>query len=95
LFPEATFIVGADTLVRIAEPRYYGGDAKRRDEAIAAIAARGCRFLVFGRVVDGQFMSLEDLALPAQLRALCCGVSPGEFREDVSSTDLRKIGGDT
>jgi nicotinic acid mononucleotide adenylyltransferase/nicotinamide mononucleotide (NMN) deamidase PncC len=88
LFPGATFIVGVDTLARIAEPRYYG-DATQRDAAIAEIAGRGCRFLVFGRVVDGQFQSLADLALPDGLRAICDEVPADQFREDVSSTALR------
>ena len=90
LFPEATFIVGADTLQRIAEPRYYGDNAAQRDEAIGEIARRRCRFLVFGREVGGKFVTLSDLNLPVQLRSLCDDVAPEEFRDDVSSTALRK-----
>jgi len=90
LFPGATFVVGVDTLIRIAEPRYYGGDAASRDEAIAEIARRGCRFLVFGREINGRFTTLGDLNLPAELRSLCEEVPAEEFREDVSSTELRK-----
>src|SRR5207245_1087635 len=48
LFPGCTFVVGADTIARIAEAKYYGHDGQARDRAIAAIAAAGCRFLVFG-----------------------------------------------
>jgi len=90
LFPGATFVVGADTLVRIAEPRYYGNNSALRDEAIAEIARRGCRFLVFGREVEGRFLTLGDLNLPAELRRLCDEVPEDQFREDVSSTELRK-----
>ena len=90
LFPGATFVVGADTIERMAEPRYYGGDAARRDAAMAEIVRLGCRFLVFGREVNGKFMTLGDLNLPVELRRICDEVPPGEFREDVSSTDLRK-----
>jgi nicotinamide mononucleotide (NMN) deamidase PncC len=89
LFPGATFVVGADTMLRIAEPRYYGGDEARRDEAIAEISRHGSRFLVFGRVIDGRFMTLGDLNLPAELLSLCDEVPASEFREDVSSTELR------
>ena len=89
LFPGATFIVGADTLARIAEPRYYGGDAAQRDAAVAEITRHNCRFLVFGREYEGRFRSLDDLALPAALRTICDGVPATEFREDVSSTELR------
>jgi hypothetical protein len=89
LFPGAMFIVGADTLARIAEPRYYGGDAASRDEAIAAIGGLGCRFLVFSREMDGRFLTLSELNLPAELRSLCEEVPASEFREEVSSTELR------
>jgi nicotinamide mononucleotide (NMN) deamidase PncC len=89
LFPEATFVVGADTIVRIADERYYAGDATRRDAAIREIAARDCRFLVYGRVVDGRFETLADLDLPPELAALCNEVPASAFREDVSSTELR------
>jgi len=89
LFPNATFIVGIDTLVRIADPKYYGGEESRRDAAIAEIASRGCRFLAFGRAVDGKFTVLSDLTLPPALTVICDEVPATEFREDVSSTELR------
>jgi nicotinamide mononucleotide (NMN) deamidase PncC len=90
LFPGATFVLGADTIVRIADPKYYGGDQHAADQAIAAIAARGCRFLVFGRAAGGAFRTLAELPLPDNLRALCDEVPPEEFRADISSTQLRK-----
>ena len=90
LFPNATFVVGVDTILRIAEPRYYGESLMLRNKAIAKIAERGCRFLVFGRKLEGQFMTLGDLNLPVELRRICDEVPATEFREDVSSTDLRK-----
>lgn len=89
LFPNATFIVGIDTLIRIADTKYYGGEVARRDAAIAEIAARGCRFLAFGRVLDGKFTVLRDLTLPPALAAICDEVPASEFREDISSTQLR------
>jgi nicotinamide mononucleotide (NMN) deamidase PncC len=89
LFPGATFVVGADTIIRIADPRYYGGDASQRDGAVAAIAAQGCRFLVFGRqLVDG-FQTLSGLELPPTLAALCDEVPADHFREDISSSEIR------
>ncbi len=91
LFPGATFVVGADTMLRIAEPRYYGDDVARRNAAVAEIGRSGCRFLAFGRATDGQFLTLGDLNLPAELRDLCDEVPAAEFREDVSSTALRKV----
>ncbi|HWB09025.1 MAG TPA: hypothetical protein VG826_07365 [Pirellulales bacterium] len=91
LFPRATFVVGADTVARVADEKYYGG-AAARDAALATLAAAGCRFLVFGRCEEGRFRSLRDLSLPDVLRTLCDEV-PGEtFRMDVSSTALRAQG---
>jgi nicotinic acid mononucleotide adenylyltransferase len=89
LFPGATFIVGADTIVRIGQPRYYHYDPAACDAAIRELAANGCRFLVFPRVDHAVLQTLQEIELPAALRQLCDGISPGEFRADVSSTELR------
>ena len=84
-----TFVVGADTITRIAAPRYYGGSA-HRDAALAELKDAGCAFLVYGRLDDdGVFKTLADLTLPPALAALCEGVGAAEFRNDVSSTALR------
>jgi len=90
LFPGATFVVGADTILRVGDPRYYQGDPARRRAAVEKIAASGCRFLVFGRAIDSEFRTLEDLPLPAALRSLCTAVPERKFRRDISSTDLRR-----
>lgn len=89
LFPGAVFVVGADTLMRIGHCRYYNNDPRAAEAAIARIAKNGCRFLVFGRLVDTDFRSLADLDLPASLRQLCDEIPSAEFREDISSTNLR------
>jgi hypothetical protein len=89
LAPGCTFVVGADTIERIGDVRYYGNDSDTRDAAIAEIADRGCRFLVFGRAVGGRFHGLSDVSLPPALRVLCDEVPEAEFRHDVSSTELR------
>ena len=88
-FPGATFAVGVDTIVRIADPRYYGGQAG----LAAAISALGaCRFLVFGRRTGARFETLESItSLPEALLALCDGVSEADFRADISSTELRGL----
>ena len=89
VFPGASFIVGTDTLVRIGESRYYDGDEDRRNRAIEAIVAHGCRFIVFARKIGERFVSLEDLELPHELSAICDPL-PHPFRVDVSSTELRQ-----
>lgn len=90
LFPGASFIVGADTIERIGQPRYYGDSAQAMEAAFAHIGQRGCGFLVFGRVVEGQFHSLSALQIPPSLRALCREVPEAAFRQDISSTELRQ-----
>jgi hypothetical protein len=92
LFPGATFIVGTDTLRRIAAPQYYGNDPEACRAALQRMAQRGCRFLVFGRNMGTGFVRLSDLELPDPLPGICQEVSPEQFREDVSSTAIRRSG---
>jgi hypothetical protein len=92
LFPDATFIVGADTIARIANPAYYGDNQRAMLAAIDRIAERGGRFLVFGRSItdDSDFRSITSLDLPPELSAICTEVPKEEFRSDVSSSQLRR-----
>ena len=89
-FPGATFIVGADTLRRIADPRYYGDDVDACRRAIEGIAVRGCRFLVFGRLGETGFEALPGHELSRDLASICREVPASVFREDVSSTEIRR-----
>jgi hypothetical protein len=88
-FPGAWFAVGTDTLVRILDADYYGS-AEARDAALRELAELGTRFVVFGREIDGRFVTLSDLDVPAELQARCVEVSREEFDEPVSSTALRR-----
>ncbi len=90
LFPGTVFLIGADTAVRLGDPRYYGNDPRARDQALDAIAEQGCRFLVFGRQLETRFVELSELALPPRLRGLCRAVPAAIFRADISSTELRQ-----
>jgi hypothetical protein len=92
LFPGAVFVVGVDTLVRIAEPRYYGDDPVARDAAMNAIGEAGCSFLAFGRRMDDTFVGLDELELPPSVRALAEGVDEATFRVDISSSHIRRRG---
>lgn len=88
VFGGVTFVVGADTMRRIADPKYYP-DGKV-SEALDEIAGQGCRFLVFGRSDGDRFVTLDDLDLPPGLRGLCEGVSEADYRIDLSSTEIRE-----
>jgi hypothetical protein len=91
LAPGCVFIVGVDTIVRIADPIYYAGEITRRDAAIAEMKALGCRFLVFGRAINGEFTLLSAVDVPSMLRELCDEVPKAEFSADVSSTTVRQL----
>ncbi len=89
LFPGVTFIVGLDTMTRIADKKYYSGDPALRDKALDELVSRGHHFLVFGRLENTRFITLDDIDLPKNLRGICQGVTEAQFRADVSSTSLR------
>jgi nicotinamide mononucleotide (NMN) deamidase PncC len=90
LFPGAVFVVGADTAERIVQPRFYGGSDSELDRAMNELCGRGCRFLVAGRVnVEGRFVDLDSLNIPARYRNLFTAIPAGRFRIDLSSTQLR------
>ena len=88
--PGTTFVVGVDTAERIVQPRYYGGSDAAMHEALSTIARNRGRFLVAGRKVGDRFVTLSDLQLPPEFAPLFEELPAGEFRADVSSTELRK-----
>lgn len=89
LFPNTTFLVGVDTITRIANPDYYGKGQIDLNRIFDQIAAPGCNFLVYGRHLDNRFQALSDLNLPHQLQALCQEVTEAQFRQDISSEQFR------
>jgi hypothetical protein len=91
LFSESRFLVGVDTIVRVADPSYYAGGERDRNEAIDRLTSLGCRFLVFGRLIGGKFRTLTDICLPAALQNIASGITEAEFRCDLSSTSIRGI----
>jgi len=98
LFKKSCFLVGTDTIGRIAQSRYYL-DQNDRDQALQELLELEVRFLVFGRTMDDSFSTsskdqlrytrLEDMDLPASLLQICTSVDEDQFRQDVSSRDLR------
>jgi hypothetical protein len=88
LYPGCVFVIGYDTADRLLDPRYYNGLAGL-DAALEHIRARGCRFLVAGRLDDGLFRTLRDLAVPASARDLLIELPESAFRVDISSSAIR------
>jgi len=90
VFPESTFVMGADTFARLADARYYGGSTTAATRAVKAIAAKTRGLIVFGRLRDGVFQDSAGIKVPKALREVAYFVSQREFRFDISSTDLRR-----
>src|SRR5262245_51458619 len=88
LFPGCVFAIGYDTVARLVDPRYYGG-ASERDAALASIRSHGCRLLVAGRVENGVFRTLADIAIPDGFGDLFIALPERDFRMDLSSTEIR------
>ncbi len=89
LFPGRTFVVGWDTAVRLVAPRYYGADRDAMLGALAEMWAGGTRFLVAGREDQRTFKTLKDVHVPQGFEPLFSDLPEDQFREDVSSTQLR------
>jgi hypothetical protein len=89
LLPQVTFIVGADTALRIVESRYYGGSESTLKAALETIRQTGCRFLVAGRLFQGRFLTASNIGIPEGYEDLFDPLPEAQFRRDVSSTDLR------
>ncbi|MCE9629319.1 MAG: hypothetical protein K8S94_01180 [Planctomycetia bacterium] len=89
IFPESTFVMGADTYVRLADPRYYGGSVAAAEAAVERIATQARGLIVFGRARQGVFEDASQLDVPQALRDISYFVSQREFRLDISSTQLR------
>ncbi|MBK8987963.1 MAG: hypothetical protein IPM39_18155 [Chloroflexi bacterium] len=93
LYPGATFVVGFDTAVRILQPRFYGHSQANLCAALETIREQGCRFLVAGRLHDDQqFHHAADMDIPDGYAEMFQPLPPEQFREDISSTELRQRG---
>jgi|694.fasta_scaffold07872_15 nicotinic acid mononucleotide adenylyltransferase len=90
VFPQGTFVMGADTYARLADAKYYGGSAEAADRAVQRIATQASGLIVFGRERNGEFEDAAQLDVPPALRAVTYFVSQREFRMDISSTALRR-----
>ena len=83
IFPNATFLVGHDTMIRIVNAKY--GNV---DEVYSIFKNYGIHFVVFGRKIDGVYHNGLD-GIPRRFAAICTEViEPLHFR-DVSSSEIR------
>lgn len=93
LIPGTTFIIGYDTAIRLVDSKYYGSQSAMI-EALLTIARHGCSFLVGGRrssPSDETFLTLGHVAIPLGFESLFREIPETAFREDISSTQIRKM----
>lgn len=89
LLPETIFVVGIDTAVRIVDSSFYD-DVTSMQSTLHTLADHACSFLVAGRLVREQFQTLRNVNMPSEFEALFVELPEVLFREDVSSTALRR-----
>lgn len=91
LFPGCTFVVGADTALRLVLPRYYDDDEIKMVSALNRLRELRCRFLVACRVdAQGQCIGKSALPIPISFAELFEQIPATRFRWDISSTALRQ-----
>lgn len=102
IMPDATFVIGFDTAVRLFDDRYYpeydaGSDPEHTGSATLAamseIRRHGCSFIVAGRVTDDGFRTVGDLNIPDGYESMLREIPRDVFREDISSTQIRRSQG--
>ncbi|WRX15493.1 Cytidyltransferase-like domain - like 3 [Theobroma cacao] len=93
LFPGSAFVIGADTAVRLINPKYYDGRYDKMLETLTGCKRTGCTFIVAGRNVEGAFKVLEDFDIPEALRDMFVSIPAERFRMDISSSEIRKSRG--
>ena len=89
---ESVFVLGADTLARLVDPRFYARDRGGMREAFIRIRESGCRFLIAARLDPsiGRVRTLADCEVPPGFERLFEAIPVTDFRMDVSSTGLRE-----
>ena len=90
IFSGRVFVIGADTALRIFDPKYYGDCPSAMLTALEELSAAKCKFLVAGRIdSSGAFLSLADMDVPAEHRDRFQGIPESQYRFDISSTEVR------
>lgn len=87
-FPGCTFLMGYDTARRLLDPAYC------KEADIEALLSRlqllDIRFIVAGRLSGDRFLTWKELDIPAEFEDMFTGIGADLFREDISSSEIRK-----
>ena len=90
LFPQATFVIGADTAERLFVAKYYDDDEDRMHAALEEIGRSGGNFLVAVRIdAAGRVRTLSDIPMPGRYADLFAEIPEHRFRFDTSSSAIR------
>ena len=89
IFKESTFVMGMDTLIRLFDPKFYENDQVMQS-SLNVFIENNIRFLIFGRQIGSQFMTLNDFLIPKEFKDRFIGITEKEFREDISSSAIKR-----
>jgi hypothetical protein len=89
LYPNSTFVLGADTAERLVAAKYYGDSLENMRQALSDLRQKGSRFLVAGRSSKGDFKTLSDIAIPRDYLDMFDEIPQDRFHMDISSTVIR------
>ena len=90
MFPNSVFIIGADTLLRILDEKFYLNHKDMLNQ-LDLFNHHNINFLVFGRNLNKKFYSLGNINLPEHVKSRFTGFDENIFRNDISSTTIRKL----
>jgi nicotinic acid mononucleotide adenylyltransferase len=98
LFPGCHFIMGADTLSRLFDPKYYGDSWDNMIASVSNITVgQKCSFIIGGRKDSAEESGFCDLSsvlgkvqLPGCVLQSLSGLTDEQFRFDISSTEIRE-----
>jgi hypothetical protein len=88
VLPGAWFVMGYDTAIRLLDPAYHDDIPAM----LTRFAELEIRFAVAGRLYEGAYQSLDQLAIPDGFKDLFVAIPEALFRADISSSGLRKKG---
>jgi len=89
LLPGSAFVTGMDTAVRVLDLKYYQNDPTVLQEALRAIEANQCRFVVCGRATSDGFLGADELQVPEGFSDVFVDMPREAFEANISSTELR------
>lgn len=89
IFPQSIFVIGADTALRLVEPRFYDSSEEKMLASFDKIREKSCRFIVAGRLIKDEFIDLSDIAIPKKIAGLFEALPEEDFRMDISSSQIR------